>query len=76
MSTSKEPSICEVTRDGTVIEVGGEDRCVVVDMGGDMNVAVCDVPVETLRMIASKFLYQPVKVTISLHYPDEPLLKP
>lgn len=69
-------AICESTFDGTIIEVGGDDKCVVVETGGKTNLAVCDVPVETLRMIGSKLMYQPVRVTVSIHYPDEPLLKP
>jgi hypothetical protein len=71
---SSEP-ICEVTRGGTVIEVGGDDRRVSVDMGDGRDIVLLrDMPVDTVKVIASNLLYQPVKVTISLHYPDEPLL--
>lgn len=56
MSQNKGDLICEVTSDGTIIEVGGEERCVVVDMGGNFHPVVCGVPVEKLREIASKMI--------------------
>lgn len=76
MSANKGPLICETTTDGTIIEVGGEERCVVVDLGGNFHPAVCGIPVEKLKEIGSKWMYQPVRVTISIHEPTEPLLKP
>jgi hypothetical protein len=69
MSEEKGALLCGVTNEGTVIEVGGAERCVVVDLGGDLAVAVCDVDVEQLRRIASEFMFKPVKVTIQIHEP-------
>jgi hypothetical protein len=70
MGKGKGAMIWDSVVDATVIEIGGDDQSVMVELAGGVIVQLDGVPVETLREIGSTLMYQSVRVAISIHYPD------